>query len=815
MIRARWAVSLALFFVALPVQAAPPRALPPALYQQVTRLVSQATTQYNRQDYQGSADSYTQLLKLLPDEARFYYNRALARVKLTDQPGALLDFSEYIRRSPTDPVGYYNRASLRLTLADREGALSDLRQAAQLARRSRDSALGRQIQEQIEQIETSQVLSSLPTSTTRKTVTALGLSFGVSRETNEPGLKIYGWFTEQARTSGLRTGDRLVAIDQQSVNDTTDLRPLLARHEPGDRVDLRIQRGKQMLSVPLILSDSLVPLPPEVALPLPVAVNRLTPLPRSTLSLAEQAFGWGNVLAAQTRPDGVALTIGPFADEATLQQRTAQLAGQLQVARLSVQVEAPERRRSWQAVSGTGAARPTDPAELAVEIKAGTDLPVLVDIDGDKVLSGSASEPVKGQVLYALRDSNGVPLIEAGAAVSGQLVPASATSYRLQIDNLAGVPVVARSEVLPNREVLEESGYRIAAIRQPMLFAHQVIGVRLEQNARLPVVPSATPVASLPLPPPPVVPTTTNPALAVRLFNQGVAAAGEKQWQRAADLWAASLTAQPSRQGREALGLAYGQLGREQLAIDQPDQAITWLERSMQLRSQLADTPALLACAYAQFTETAHPTAEQLSYYRNAAARYGLAVKDWVGERGLLYSEQPAAAVTDDYLSAVLEKNRVMRLSRMPIGVYIAAAPEVALADAAWQGAQRWQRASDGLVEFVRVENPDQADIEVTFNAVKKAEDAGRAEMQTLGDRMPALLIRLNLEPMLDLRLPERTRFVEAVAVHEFGHVLGLWGHSDNSEDIMFPEVSGATVPSGRDVRTLQRLFSRPPDVSR
>lgn len=51
---------------------------------------------------------------------------------------------------------------------------------------------------------------------------------------------------------------------------------------------------------------------------------------------------------------------------------------------------------------------------------------------------------------------------------------------------------------------------------------------------------------------------------------------------------------------------------------------------------------------------------------------------------------------------------------------------------------------------------------------------------------------------------------VRKAGVHEVGHCLGLWAHSDANTDIMFPSVSTFELPSRRDLLTLYTLFNTP-----
>ena len=53
----------------------------------------------------------------------------------------------------------------------------------------------------------------------------------------------------------------------------------------------------------------------------------------------------------------------------------------------------------------------------------------------------------------------------------------------------------------------------------------------------------------------------------------------------------------------------------------------------------------------------------------------------------------------------------------------------------------------------------------------------------------------------------------KSTAVHEFGHMLGIWTHSFNSKDIMYPYATSVTELSERDKKTLSEfLYSMTPD---
>lgn len=118
---------------------------------------------------------------------------------------------------------------------------------------------------------------------------------------------------------------------------------------------------------------------------------------------------------------------------------------------------------------------------------------------------------------------------------------------------------------------------------------------------------------------------------------------------------------------------------------------------------------------------------------------------------------------------------------------------------------------------------------ELTLQPVERAEDAhlrlwrrrpprqeGRA---SLGRALLSLqMVRRGgserLEPLVDVLLDpgQRLQGLQATALHELGHGFGLWGHSDQPDDVM-SAVPGPRPPSDlspRDRETLRWLLGRP-----
>jgi superkiller protein 3 len=186
----------------------------------------------------------------------------------------------------------------------------------------------------------------------------------------------------------------------------------------------------------------------------------------------------------------------------------------------------------------------------------------------------------------------------------------------------------------------------------------------------------------------------------------------------------------------------------------------------------------------------------------------------------------PTAYGSDYFDRITLYSNgRITRFSEMPIKIFI---DESSLRDEGSKdyledlnyALQQWRSESEGMVSFQRVPSREEADISVEWinkTLSTRADNAlGEAilvEMEEEGKT------RLTVEIQLSMVMPDGVERLshdrmKAVALHELGHALGLWGHSPFKEDVMYPS-SENLHPSSRDINTLRRLYSTPPGTPR
>ncbi len=75
---------------------------------------------------------YTEVIRLAPNHAIAYNNRAAAKLNMKDYQGAYLDYSQVLRILPEQAITYNNRAIARHQMGDCLGAITDLRIAVGL-----------------------------------------------------------------------------------------------------------------------------------------------------------------------------------------------------------------------------------------------------------------------------------------------------------------------------------------------------------------------------------------------------------------------------------------------------------------------------------------------------------------------------------------------------------------------------------------------------------------------------------------------------------------------------------------------------------
>ena len=87
---------------------------------------------FDKKDYKGAIDNYTQAIKINPNDANSYCNRGTARSELGDNQSAIDDFTKAIKINPNDANAYCNRGAAHKKLGNNQDAIDDFNKAIKI-----------------------------------------------------------------------------------------------------------------------------------------------------------------------------------------------------------------------------------------------------------------------------------------------------------------------------------------------------------------------------------------------------------------------------------------------------------------------------------------------------------------------------------------------------------------------------------------------------------------------------------------------------------------------------------------------------------
>ena len=126
---------------------------------------------------------------------------------------------------------------------------------------------------------------------------------------------------------------------------------------------------------------------------------------------------------------------------------------------------------------------------------------------------------------------------------------------------------------------------------------------------------------------------------------------------------------------------------------------------------------------------------------------------------------------------------------------------------------QSWQRASENLVSFVFVENPNDANMKCYFKNTDNKKSIGVHAFSVNGNTITGSTIIFNKTDEKNHSLDSKQLY--SSALQEIGHSLGLTGKSPSIYDVMYPiGTKFNTEITTRDLKTLGLVYSVIPDIT-
>lgn len=165
-------------------------------------------------------------------------------------------------------------------------------------------------------------------------------------------------------------------------------------------------------------------------------------------------------------------------------------------------------------------------------------------------------------------------------------------------------------------------------------------------------------------------------------------------------------------------------------------------------------------------------------------------------------------------------RGQLVRWTRMPITVYldVPATPVFGLTESHRQAVldamANWNLMGHGLLAMQPTNDAQGADISVSWVSSFQHDVVGFSSFTSKNSKDLRVLVRLPLHYSDGRTIPKGP--TRRIAVHELGHALGLWAHSDRETDIMFQAIeSDNAIISVRDVNTLRDLYQASPNTTR
>ena len=183
-----------------------------------------------------------------------------------------------------------------------------------------------------------------------------------------------------------------------------------------------------------------------------------------------------------------------------------------------------------------------------------------------------------------------------------------------------------------------------------------------------------------------------------------------------------------------------------------------------------------------------------------------------------LCSLAAVSASADDYFDriTVAANGRLTRFDHGRITVHTDTLPFEAegYEEALRRSLSLWEEGTQGKLQFQLTQDAATADIRIkwVYQQDRRRNDEYIGEAMLIRDAEGFHVeIEVALRDRMSLQ-PHPLEIIEAVLLHELGHAIGLWGHSDNPNDVMY-FASTAKALTARDIATWTKVSETPVDA--